>query len=275
MDFLPDPDLNINKLNEVQSTLHHAVQFIAASGKYLKKTKEDDSHTNMEWRMDTQQFVGGLINQRARVALHVPSLTLKVLGPGYLELAALPLSGKTKQEVLMWLRKALMLKQIDASDMDLEMHYEIPGHPTDSGKRFEAEQEYCKELADHRSFSEAALRPFCSEYEQAGPLRTWPHHFDHGSYIPFEFDEEGDPLRSFRIGYAIADSIIGEPYFYVTRWQKNGNPDYKDAPGLANGAWYPAELSGAALSWSELLNSNDPRSIVHNFLSICIDWSVD
>ena len=99
MDFLPDPDLNINKLNEVQSTLHHAVQFIAASGKYLKKTKEDDSHTNMEWRMDTQQFVGGLINQRARVALHVPSLTLKVLGPGYLELAALPLSGKTKQEV--------------------------------------------------------------------------------------------------------------------------------------------------------------------------------
>lgn len=275
MDFLFNTGLNNQKLNEAQSTLHQAVQYLAACGSYFKEPKEDDSHTNMEWRMDTQQFVGGLINKRAHVAVHVPSLTLCVLGPGYLKLAGLPLTGKTKQEGLEWLKQALMLKQIDASGLSLNLHYEIPGHPTDHGGVFEIAPQYSHELAKHRSFAEAILTPFCSKFDRASPLRTWPHHFDHGSSIPFEFDEEGKPIQSFNIGYAIADTVIGEPYFYVTLWQKNENPDFTDPPELKTGAWYPSELSGAALGWSQLVAGNNPTAVVQEFLDICIKWLVN
>lgn len=271
-----NPEIPISKLNEAQLTLHHAVQFIAASGKYLLEEKADDSHTNMSWDSGNKIFYGDSINNRARVGLHVPTLSLKVTGPTGIELASLSLSGKTEQEGLLWLRQALQLKQIDASDLELKMHYEIPEHPTDEAKPFpELDSIVLEELSNHRSIADKFCNDIFSQHAKSSPARTWPHHFDHGVYVPFRFNDNGDANQSFSVGYAIADSVIGEPYFYVTQWKKDEEIVYSETPELECGKWLPEKLKGAGLALSEILKMGDQEEGIKAFLDKTIAFSKD
>ena len=269
-------DISISKINKAQLTLHHAVQFIAAAGKYLLEEKDDDSHTNMSWDSKTKTFYSDSINNRARVGLHVPTLSLKVTGPTGIELASLSLSGKTKQEGLLWLRQALQLKQIDSSDLEIEMHYEIPEHPTDKAKPFpELDSTILEELANHRTIADQVCSEIFSKQAKATPARTWPHHFDHGVYVPFRFDDNGEANQSFSVGYAVADSVINEPYFYITQWKKDEEIDYSNVPELEYGNWLPEKLNGAGLSLSEILKMDDQEKGIKAFLDKTISFSKD
>jgi hypothetical protein len=269
-------EIPISKLNKAQLTLHHTVQFIAASGKYLLEEKADDSHTNMSWDSGNKIFYGGSINNRARVGLHVPTLSLKITGPTGIELASLSLSGKTKQEGLLWLRQALQLKQIDASVLELKMHYDIPEHPTDEAKPFpELDSIVLEELANHRTNADQVCNEIFSKHANASPARTWPHHFDHGVYVPFRFDDNGEAIQSFSIGYAVADSVIKEPYFYVTQWKKEEEVEYSKTPELEYGKWFPKNLKGAGLAISDILKMDDQEKGIQTFLDKTIGFSKD
>ncbi len=263
------------EINDAQLVLHHASQLVAIAGKYLLAEQDDDSHTNMKWDQESSTFLGHLINSRARVGLHVPTLAPKVLGPSNLELASLPLSGKTKKEALIWLKQALQLKQIDADAMKPEMHYEIPEHKTDHGKAFpKIEAQLLEELALHRTLAHQVCKSIFDEHEHASEPRTWPHHFDHGTYVPFKRDQEGGVIQSFSVGYAVADSIIDEPYFYVTQWKKDKDIDYSTVPGLTHGEWLPEKLKGAALKVSLLASTTQGTiSTIKNFINTTVKWS--
>jgi len=267
-------EIPLQKLNEAQLVIHHAVQFIAAAGKYLLEEKNDDSHTNMSWDAKTDTFYGGSINNRARVALHVPSLALKVSGPTGIELASLSLPGKTNKEGLLWLRQALQLKQIDASSLELKMHYDIPEHPTDNAKPFsEVDASVLEELANHRTFADQVCGEIFSKHAKSSPARTWPHHFDHGVYVPFDFDSGDNAVRSFSVGYAVADSVIAEPYFYVTQWKKDEEFDYSEAPDLKHGKWLPEKLKGAGLSLSDILEMKNQEKGIRDFINKTVKFS--
>ena len=265
------------EINEAQLVLHHASQLLAIAGKYLIEEKDDDSHTNLGWNQESSSFIGHIIHNRARVGLDVSTLTLKVFGPSNLELAALSLSGKTKEEALTWLKQALQLKQINAEAMKPEMHYEIPEHETDNGKSFpEIAPELLEELARHRTLADQVCESISNKYKYASGPRTWPHHFDHGTYIPFKHDLEGSAIQSFSVGYAVADSIIDVPYFYVTQWKKDQEVDYSTAPKLAYGEWLPEKLKGAALRISLLGSSKkNTESRITAFLDTTIEWSTN
>lgn len=267
-------DIVIKELNKAQLTLHHAAQFIAISGKYLLEKKEDDSHTNMSWDAKTSTFYSGSINDRARVGLHVPSLSLKVSGPTGIELASLPLIGKTKQEGLVWLQQALQLKQIDTTSLKQEMHYDIPEHVTDSGKAFpKVDEKLLHELSNHRSIADDLCSSVFSNHPKASPPRTWPHHFDHGVYVPLEFDSNGTVIRSFSVGYAVADSVMNEPYFYVTQWKKDGEVDYSNTTKLKHGKWLPKKISGAALPISKIFKMDNQEEGIQDFINRTVEFS--
>lgn len=265
---------DIQKINNAQLILHHAVQFIAAAGKYLLDKEADDSHTNMSWDSNMEMFYGGSINSRARVGLHIPSLSLKVSGPTGIELASFPLFGKTKDQGLIWLQQALQLKQIDTTSLELSTHYEIPEHQTDENKPFpKVADKILSELSNHRTLSDQICSDVFSKHSNASPPRTWPHHFDHGVSVPLKFDNEGNATHSFSVGYAVADSVINEPYFYVTQWKKEEEIDYSDAPKLEFGEWLPEKLNGAALSLSDILKMSDQRLGINSFIDSTIDFS--
>ncbi len=268
-------EIELSELNSAQNAVHHAAQFIAIAGKYLLEEQADDSHTNMAWNAEKICFVGREIQGRAKVALHLPTLSLKILGPTDLEIISYSLFGKTKAEALNWLKQALLLKQIDADALKPELHYNIPPHPVDSGDIFpEISKEILEELATHRTLIDIICKEIALEFNHASEVRTWPHHFDHGVYIPFVFDDEQNVEQSFSVGYAIADSIIPEPYLYVTQWRKNDSIDYSSAPKLESGAWLPEQLKGAALTLSEITNSDNQNNTIKAFLAATISWSV-
>ncbi len=268
-------EIELSELNSAQNTVHHAAQFIAIAGKYLLEEQADDSHTNMAWDVEKYCFVGKEVQSRAKVALHLPTLSLKILGPTNLEIISYSLFGKTKTEALNWLKQALLLKQIDAEDLKPELHYNIPQHSVDNGKAFpEISKEILEELATHRTLTDIFCKEIALEFNHASEVRTWPHHFDHGVYIPFGFDDEKNVEQSFSVGYAIADSIISEPYLYVTQWRKDNSIDYSTAPKLKTGAWLPEHLKGAALKLSEITNSEDQNSTIKAFLAVTTSWSV-
>lgn len=267
--------MDMQALNKAQQSLHQAVQFIAIAGAHLSPPKDDDSHTNMAWDTDSESFVGNLINNRAAVALHVPSFSLKIFGPSNLELASLELHGKKREECLHWLSMALQLKQIDTEQLNLDMHYEIPDHPVMHGAAFEkADDELLSQLSIHRSIADRFAKQLLHQHEHASEARTWPHHFDHGTYIPFKFEED-DAIQSISFGYAIADSLIDEPYFYSTQWIKDGELDYDGAPELKAGKWYPKGLKGAALAISEVFHSTDAEKTIQAFLDTTTEWGLN
>ena len=265
------------EINDAQLVLHHASQLVAIAGKYLLPEQDDDSHTNMGWDQESDTFLSHLINNRARVGLHVPALALKVLGPSNLELASLPLSGKTRKEALVWLKQALQLKQIDTESIKPDLHYEIPEHEIDHGKPFPAiDVELLKELVLHRTLAHQVCKSVSVEHEYASEPRTWPHHFDLGTYVPFKHDPEGNVMQSFSVGYAVADSIKDEPYFYVTQWKKDQDIDYSTVPELTHGEWLPEELKGAALRFSLLSSAaKNTQSRITVFIDATVKWSVN
>lgn len=266
-------DYNIDELNNAQLVLHHAVQFIAISGKYLLEKKEDDSHTNMSWHSKTNTFYSESINKRARVSFHVPTFTLKITGPTGIELSSFSLVGKTKNEALTWLSKALQLKQIDTSPLKLDLHYNIPFHSTDEGKPFPyIDKNLLAELANHRSIADKFCSEIFSRYANVSPARTWPHHFDHSVLIPLATDADGNTTNSLSVGYAIADSIIKEPYFYVTQININSVIDYTTAPNLQYGSWFPKKLNGAALPLSDILEIENQIQDISAFIENAITF---
>ena len=268
-------EIELPELNSAQNAIHHAAQFIAIVGKYLLEEQADDSHTNMAWVREKDSFVGREIQGRAKVALHLPTLSLKILGPTDLEIISYSLFGKTKAEALNWLKQALLLKQIVADALKPELNYNIPPHSVDSGEAFpEISKEILEELATHRTLTDIICKEIALEFNHASEVRTWPHHFDHGVYVPFVFDDDKSVEQSFSVGYAIADSIIPEPYVYVTQWRKNDSIDYSSAPKLEDGAWLPEQLKGATLKLSEITNSEDQSMAIKKFISTTVNWSM-
>lgn len=244
--------------------IHHGVQFIAMMGKYFVENQPDDSHTNMEWLKSEEVLAGNWVKAPKgdfRLAMRPKDLQLIVYDSGMNAIDQCTLDGKTQVEACRWVETHLDQFGEDGSKMNLLLHYEIPNHETDEGAPFSHfEPALFAEMAKYRANSDLVLRYFAQKFETASPVRTWPHHFDNGTYIPMVFNKGGEPTRSFSLGFAIADSVVDEPYFYVTQWSAKKDLDYSNIPPLSKGEWLPKKLGGAALSASDVLASADAKT---------------
>ena len=239
--------------------IHRGVQFIAMAGKHYIKNVPDDSHTNLKWLPKEEVLAGNWIRERKgnfRFAMRSKDLTLLIYNSDMATVSEFPLDGKTKEETLGWVKEQLTLLGKDASQMKMDVHYDIPSHETDNGAPFKfTESTLFAEMAKHRANSDLVLTHFAKAYKTASTVRTWPHHFDHGAYIPMAFDKDGNATKSFSIGLGIPDSASDEPYYYITTWSKAGDNDYKDLPELPYGKWISQPFNGAVLKASEIAKS--------------------
>ncbi len=263
-------------LNHAQSMVHQAVQFISMVGHQLIDQEEDDSNTNMEWLDQQNMLAGHFVNGIIRVAFCYNDFSLNILDTANETMRTKELDGLTMKSVFSWLKLELIMNRALAQDLELKLHYKIPPHPVNQGEAFtKPEQKYLDELACHRHDAVAALNAFRKDCEFAGTVATWPHHFDTGVYIPIEKDEAGDPIRSFSMGYAIADDLIEEGYMYVTQWAEKGKLNYAEKPELKHGNWHPGGLAGAALPLSEITGADEQKACMDHFLSVTKQWSYD
>ncbi len=235
--------------------LHLAAQFIAMMGKYFVENEPDDSHTNMGWLPEQKYLVGHQVkgDKPFSLALDVTKLQLHFLNNDKFATDSFSLNGRTKSDVVEWIKSQLKKKGYDDGKFNMDLHYDIPAHETDNGEPFKMlYPAYFEEFARNRTNFLLILEHFTSRYKDASPTRTWPHHFDIGNYIPIEF-EDGEVTKSFNIGLAVSDKAVDEPYFYVTTWAANVGISTEDLPKLyGGGEWFNDGYAMAVLRASTI-----------------------
>ena len=260
--------------------IHRGVQFIAMAGKQFVKNLADDSHTNLKWLSKEEVLAGNWIRDKKgnfRFAMRSKALTLIVYNNQMEMTSEFVLDGKTNDEVLEWFKAQLLVFGKDPSKMIMDIHYDIPSHETDEGVPYSlAHPALFEEMAKYRANSDLVLSHFAKVYKTASAVRTWPHHFDHGAYIPMAFDKEGNAIKSLSIGLGIPDSASDEPYYYITTWSAAGDNSYDNMPALPSGEWLTTPFNGAVLRASDIVKQDSAQQqaeLVYNFLDKGIEYS--
>ena len=250
-------DVTMEDLNAAILQVHHASQFLAMAGKSLLPPASDDSHTNVAWEED--RFAGRWINDEYRLCLLPVPFTLELEVKDGDVLDRLELDGQTNAQIEAWLREALPAD--DAARFSTELHYEIPHHPVADGTAYAYDNEAAFTAATiWRSNASLVLSEAVRGIEGAAEVRVWPHHFDSGSFIAVTHNAAGKLTGYIGVGYNIADSMITEPYYYVSGWvaEETGKTWPEKLTSSAGGKWMMPTWNGAILTLSEVQAAGGP-----------------
>jgi len=262
-------------LHEALQQQHHAAQFIALAGRHLIPRLPDDSNTSMKYIPEREMLVGNRLPGGIRIALHLPGLVLQLLDDHFDVKKKLPLEGKSKSRVFEEVKQMLGDSGLDVSSLKNELHYEIPSHPLEDGSPFTVQDAGSfSENSLYRQNAEIILNDIVAAHDHTPPVRVWPHHFDTGMLIPLAFNEENKVSKSIGLGWAIPDSMVKEPYYYLNIWSEKPVNGFNNLSSLPAGEWMNPDWNGAVLKHSELLDRTGPEQqyeLVQLFFNSGID----
>jgi len=243
-----------NELHEALLQQHHAAQFIALTGHHLVSQKADDSNTNMEYISNGMMLLGNELSNGLKLVLHLTTMELGLLDTKNDIKQVINLVGKTKNEAFVELKESFSALGVDVSTFNNELHYEMPEHKLDADATFQINnEEYFVENAIARHNAEVVIGEIVKNIENAEPVRIWPHHFDTGSFVPVSHNEKGELSQSIGLGLAIPDTMIDEPYYYLSFWSEENLKDSDKLKALNTGEWMTPNWNGATLRLSDIL----------------------
>ncbi len=233
---------------------HHAALNLALAGRYLLPQQSDDSNTSMQYLPDIETLVSNELANNLRLGLHLSKMELQMLNQDEKLVNTFALDGKKRDETFDAMKRLLQDAGIDISKISNKLHFEIPFHPVANGAAFDiTEIKYFKENAIFRHNSEIILHEVITDYPEAPPIRVWPHHFDTGTFIPLDRNEQGTVSKSIGLGWAIPDNMVNEPYYYLSFWSSETNEIPKNLNPLPDGTWMMPKWNGAVLLHSDIL----------------------
>ncbi|MEJ2595652.1 MAG: hypothetical protein P8100_11145 [bacterium] len=244
------------QLNRDTTMLHHAVQFLAYVANHYIPEKKDDSHTAMRWEPSLKAFVGQAVATEKGhffVTLTMDPLSISLRDAGMEAHTSCHLTGKSKQEVMAWLKEQIRAIGLPAEKLDDRLHFSIPEHEVSKGAAFQfSKKEHALELIRYRENGHLMLNHFSADFSSAHPLYVWPHHFDEGCYVPLEKLNE-EVIRSLSFGLAVPDHYYDGPYFYVNAWNHKGISYDRLPPVTSPGQWHLEEWEGQVLELSKII----------------------
>ncbi len=263
------------ELSDALQQQHHAAQFLAMAGRHLIPRQPDDSNTNMEYIPEKEMLFGNLLPEGVRLGLQLSEMKIFILDDKNETKTEITLAGKTQIAVFEEIKRNLKNLGVDVSGFSNEMHYEIPEHKLDRGDVFSvSNKKYFIENTLYRHNAKVVLIEVAKDFEQAEPVRIWPHHFDTGTFIPLAHNKKGDLSKSFGLGLAIPDSMIDEPYFYLSFWSEKPVKGIENIKPSEVGKWMMPDWNGAVLKLSEILKENkavNQHKLVKSFFQTGID----
>ncbi len=259
------------ELNEALQQQHHAAQFVALVGRHLIPQQPDDSNTNMEFIADKDMLLGNAIPIGLKVALKLSSLEILILDKNNITKKVIILDGKSQHSVFEELKQGLSDLGVDVTSFKNELHYEIPVHQLDDGGLFSVENENgFVENANYRHNAKIALNEIATLFEQKEHIRIWPHHFDTGAFFSISKNDKRESTQTIGIGLAIPDSMVNEPYYYLSFWSNVSDEKVTTLPALITGKWITPNWNGAILKISEIQKQKSAVKqfeLVHTFFT--------
>jgi len=241
----------VSNLTDARLQLHWAVQIIASYGNAVMEQQADDNQSNLGWENSLNALGSHPSSEGICVGLRLADLTLLILDNTQNVTSEYGLTGHTLQQGFGWLTSTYStLAGVSPKRPFALREYEMPTHPVQQNATFSLEapapfQEYQHWFAN----AHHVLQALSENWQQASPIRCWPHHFDIATLVNLDPNKSAEEARSVGCGMSPGDTIYTEPYWYVNLWPY---PDKSQLPNLTVGKWHIEGWIGAILTATEL-----------------------
>ena len=234
--------INISQYNTTEITLHKAVQLVAFLGMTLAEKQADDSHATVNYHPEKDALIGKPITINGKVftaEFRLGNYNLALVSGEISNIFSI--KGRTIPDVLEEVKTLMELNELP----EFKMNYDLPeDYDLENYKIEQPSKEAIIEWTTYRQISSEIFEVVNTMISPPSPINIWPHHFDTGTYHPL-----GD-TGAIGTGFAVADTIVNEPYFYIYGWAKDGTIDYASAPDLSFGEWKTGSWQGAIMPLS-------------------------
>ena len=245
--------------------IHLIAQLIAKVNRSYVPEKDDDSHTNLYLDPLRQKLLGRwfeIDKQRFIAALNLNSFELELVNESLTAVRSQKIDGLTFNEIEeQWITQ-LERHNFDVAELSQALHFEIPEYQFSKDAMVLPSQEEVRHWLNFRTLANRACQDVLGMAQVQGEVRIWPHHFDTGIY--FELNSK----LGIGFGLAMSDSILNQPYFYMSAYSKQGNIDFKKLPQLNSGAWISnSNYQGAVLGMEQVSGINgNSQHVLNSFI---------
>lgn len=235
-----------NILNQADQTLHSLAQLIALTGMQWLPLRADDSQTNLTWNSDRHRLEGrpfGHGGRQVRLVIDTETFTLYFVDDREHVSASFSPHNRTPVDAHVWWN--VQMQAWGRTD-SRGLNYQLAHDPISPRTAYERPVGL-KIWGRWRTIANTALSTLNEWSGRASEVSIWPHHFDTGVYYSLA-NADGQETAAIWAGYAIADSVCDEPYFYLSGYQSSQAIDFSAAPALSSGEWRNApDWKGALL----------------------------
>ena len=262
-------------LSRTRVELHWLAQCLAAAGDAFLERAADDGQSNAAWSPDHSALLGRPIGNGARVGLRVADAELIIVGANGGIIDRRTATGRTLEELLVWLGGGLERASSAKSAKALALRdYGMPDSVVSDGHAFSFEDSAALgELAQWFRNSTALLQEVAAHDPRSSDVRCWPHHFDVGGIIMLDPDKPFEEARQLGFGCSPGDGSYDEPYYYVTPF-----PVPTALPELASGGhWHREGFTGAILTGTTVVAAVEASAqveLVREFLRSAVQGSL-
>ncbi|MBW6490820.1 MAG: hypothetical protein K0B15_06440 [Lentimicrobium sp.] len=252
--------------------IHWLSQVIAKANRTYVPEKKDDSHTSLYYDSIGKRILGRWIETpegEVILALNLNSLHFEWLDKKQNILYEVSVLNKNAEQLEKSVSTFLYSIKMRIDNFLKPMHFEIPDYKIDKLLESDISDPGLKSWMFFRTLANQACQSMSGYLQSEGEIRIWPHHFDSGVYL----QAKGDLGLGF--GLATEDSMIGQPYFYLSGYQSKSPIIYKNLSKLSLGKWQTGSgWNGAVLPFSEVLNLSPLEAVaaIQAFIKEATNW---
>jgi hypothetical protein len=222
-------------LKKADQTLHSLSQLLAMTAMQGLPSRPDDSQTNLGWNSNLHRLEGRPFIQNGhllRMIIDTATFTLQFVDEREHIWATFSPEKRTSADATSWWESQM---QAWGMDDNKGLNYQLAYAPIAAQSVYERPDEL-PTWARWRTTANTALLALNKYSGHESEVRIWPHHFDTGVYYA-QTDADGREKAAIWAGYAIADSLHNEPYFYLSGYRLGQSINFVAAPALSAGEW--------------------------------------
>lgn len=158
---------------------------------------------------------------------------------------------------------------LNSKGFTFKLHYNIQVYDFAEEVITQINEQDIEEWKYYRGLANQACFRLLGYLQIDGEVRIWPHHFDTGIYVVT------DSGIGIGFGLAMEDSLINDPYFYMSGYASESSLKFENLPDLKNGKWINTEKwKGAVLPMSELneLSTTYHDRATKDFMLDALNW---